>query len=245
MGQLRRARPRATFHEHPHRDRDYEDEAALVGDGESESGTRTRTKMATKAKSRRTRLPPVHLSPPPPLAESFADEEEATCPVHYYRDNISIFSDAMGSHISPVFATQRRRMPWETRLDRRELSLVHAYGAQRSSLRRSTSVVAPGLEAWRTVGEEQRRQRPPREAQKVAMPGSTLHKKRASVLEARAAAYRARVGNDDAPPRVSILHGGTSVQSSLEGGTRSDLAPTSSASAPQLVYPRQSLPRLL
>lgn len=247
---LRRERPRATYH----RERPggvepvlRDDPEVVENDGgadhEGDGGYRGRVVMAKTSETRRTRLPavlaPTQTTEPP--ADEFPGPSEG-CPVHFYRDNVSIFSDTSFPHHSPFMPLSKRLLPWDERIERREVSMVHAYAPQKSSLRRSVSQVSPGLEAWRYVRDEQMRKRPQREDKKRAVPGSTLDKSRAAAVAKRAAERRARIGADDDPPRVSILRGGTTtIQPDMP---TMYLAPASSASAPQIIYPRQSLPQI-
>ena len=239
MGQLRRARPHP-IREHPLED---EEEAAPNEDG----GVRARVSVAKPRRQARTRLPPVRLPAPVPDPDPDDDMDDGRSHIHYYRDNCSIFSDNLTqSHSFPVFSVQKREMPWERILER-EASVVHAYSTQRSSLRKSTSLVAPGLEPWRRVREKERRQRPPRDAVKRAMPGSTLDKRRAALLEAQHEAQRARIGaNDDDENRVSICAGGSSSYvPSARLESLKYLTPAVASSAPQIVMASGTLPKLL
>ena len=213
---------------------------------------RSRVALPTKMRSRRTRFPPVDTSPRYTLPSDPMDDDDLKSigggsRVHCYRDNTSIFSDSLYGHPGIIFPQTKRMLPWEEILEKGGSGggVIHAYASARSSLLQSTAIVAPGLEQWRRVGEQHRRKRPPPEAKKRAMPGSTLDKKRTAMVEAQAAAQRARVGSDDEPPRVSILRGGSS--SMLPGPMMAmmPLAPAASVSAPQIIYPRQSLPKLL
>ena len=138
------------------------------------------------------------------------DDDSEGCPVHYYRD---LFSDdaLSGGHHSPIFARERRVLPWEERA-RREGSDVHAYESPRSSLRHSSAQSGP--QAWRSVRETHQRKRPPREPLKRAAHGTTLEKKRAAIppeaLSHEALPRLGALGPDEPQKqRVSILRGGT------------------------------------
>ena len=167
------------------------------------------------------------------VAANTEDEDELPthqgCPVHFYRDNASIFSES--TH-NPVFTIQKRQLPWEERFA--DSNVVHAYAPLRSSMARAME--RRPHDQWRYVRDGHRRKRPPRDSHKGAVPGSTLYKKRNEALEQREAAQRARVGYES--ERVSILRGGSTEVREL-----SFLVPAASAPA-CLMPPRQRLPTL-
>ena len=193
-------------------------------------------KMGRDMTTSRLSLPPLA-----PIMDSVAegtDEglEKEGCPVHFYRDNSSIFSEFVHN---PVFTMQKRQLPWEER-NAYTNNVVHAYTgqSQRESMHRA---LARGPhDQWRYVRDHQRRRRPPPPQHKGAVPGSTLDKKREKAVEKHMAERRARVG--DEPERVSILKGG-----SMQGTTSvymRDIALAPATSVPSIIMPRQSLPAL-
>lgn len=137
------------------------------------------------------------------------DDESKDGRIQFYGDNASIFDGSSfldHVHRSPVFATQKRLLPWEARP---LLADVHAYSSQPSSMKRASERREQDI--WRLVAHQHRRKRPPRAPQRAAMPGSTLARRRDHDTSTGVEAQRARVGTQLGvkQQKVRILKGTT------------------------------------